>query len=32
MQGKQRRGNMIVTGCMGDKSRCGIVKTLQDDS
>ena len=32
MQGKQHRGNMIVTGCMGDKSRCGILKTLQDDS
>ena len=29
MQCKQRRGNMTVSGCMGDKSRCGILKTLQ---
>ena len=32
MQGKQHRGNMTVIGFMGDKSRCGILKTLKDDS
>ena len=29
MQCKQHWGNVQVSGCMGDKSRCGILKTLQ---
>ena len=29
MQCKQHKGNVKVSGCMGDKSRCGILKTLQ---
>ena len=29
MQFKQHRGNMTVFGCMSDKWRCGILKTLQ---
>ena len=29
MQCKQHRGDLTVSGCMGDKSRCGILKTLQ---
>ena len=29
MQCKQHRGNMTVFGCMGDKSRCGILKTFE---
>ena len=29
MQFKQHRGNMTVSGCKGDTSRRGILKTLQ---
>ena len=29
MQCKQQWGNMTVSGCMGDKSRSRILKTLQ---